>query len=199
MKHAKSFSGSGRKSRPGRFRAAALLLSVLLLLGVTVAGTLAYLSANTDPIKNTFTPSHVTCEVTEDFNGTVKSNVNVTNTSDIEAYIRVRLVTYRVNDAGQHIGGTAEIPEFTPGTDWVKGSDGCYYYTKPVAAGAKPENDLISRITLTESYSGADGGHQAIDVMAEAIQSVPAAAVVSAWQSVTSVGTDGTLTVNTVS
>lgn len=181
MKHAKSFSGSGRKSRPGRFRAAALLLSVLLLLGVTVAGTLAYLSANTVPIENTFTPSQVSCEVTETFNGTVKSNVNVTNKSDIDAYIRVRLVTYRVNDAGQHIGGTAEIPEFTPGPGWVKGSDGCYYYTKPVAAGAKPETDLISSITLTGSYSDADGGHQAIDVMAEAIQSVPEQAVRQAW------------------
>lgn len=195
MKHAKSFSGSGRKSRPGRFRAAALLLSVLLLLGVTVAGTLAYLSMKTDPIENTFTPSQVSCEVTETFNGTVKSNVNVTNKSDIDAYIRVRLVTYRVNDAGQHIGGTAEIPEFTPGPGWVKGSDGCYYYTKPVAAGEKPEIDLISSIQLS-SYSDADGGHQAIDVMAEAIQSVPAAAVVSAWQSVTDVGTDGELVVS---
>ena len=36
-------------------------------------------------------------------------------------------------------------------------------------------------MTLTSSYSDADGGHQAIDVMAEAIQSVPAKAVGEAW------------------
>ena len=196
MKHTKSFSGSGRKSRPGRFRAAALLLSVLLLLGVTVAGTLAYLSMNTDPIVNTFTPTQVSCEVTEDFNGTEKSNVNVKNNSDIAAYIRVRLVTYRVNDAGQHIGGTATIPDFTLGADWVEGSDGYYYYTKPVAAGEKPANALISSITLVGSYSDADGGHQAIDVMAEAIQSVPAAAVVDAWPAVTEVNANGNLVVS---
>lgn len=182
MKHAKSFSGSGRKSRPGRFRAAALLLSVLLLLGVTVAGTLAYLSMSTSPVENTFMPSKVSCKVTEDFDGTVKSNVNVINTSDIAAYIRVRLVTYRVNDAGQHIGGTATIPDFTPGTGWVKGSDGCYYYTEPVAAGGKPATDLTSTsITLEGSYSDADGGKQVIEVMAEAIQSVPEQAVRQAW------------------
>lgn len=182
MKHAKSFSGSGRKSRPGRFRAAALLLSVLLLLGVTVAGTLAYLSANTDPIENTFTPSHVTCEVTEDFNGTVKSNVNVTNTSDIEAYIRVRLVTYRVNDADKHIGGTATIPDFTPGAGWVKDGE-YYYYTLPVASGQSPESPLIGSdgIALKGSYDDIDGGKQVIEVMAEAIQSVPEQAVRQAW------------------
>lgn len=197
MKHAKSFSGSGRKSRPGRFRAAALLLSVLLLLGVTVAGTLAYLSMSTSPVENTFMPSQVSCEVTENFNGTEKSNVNVKNNSDIAAYIRVRLVTYRVNDAGKHIGGTATIPDFTLGADWVEGSDGCYYYTKPVAAGKKPETNLTSTsIALVGSYSDADGGHQAIDVMAEAIQSVPAAAVVGAWPAVTSVNPDGSLVVS---
>lgn len=182
MKHVKSFSGSGRKSRPGRFRAAALLLSVLLLLGVTVAGTLAYLSVSTRPVENTFMPSKVSCKVTEDFNGTVKSNVNVTNTSNIDAYIRVRLVTYRVNDAGEHIGGTATIPEsFIPGEGWVKGSDGCYYYTEPVAAGGEPATALISSITLEGSYSDADGGKQVIEVMAEAIQSVPKQAVGQAW------------------
>ena len=118
--------------------------------------------------------------MTESFNGTVKSNVNVKNTGDTEAYIRVKLVTYRTNDDGQHIGGTAEIPAFTPGTGWVS-YGGYYYYTKPVAPNGSPENALISSITLTGSYNDADGGHQAIDVMAEAIQSGPAQAVGEAW------------------
>lgn len=182
MKHVKSFSGSGRKSRPGRFRAAALLLSVLLLLGVTVAGTLAYLSVSTSPVENTFMPSKVSCEVTENFNGTVKSNVNVTNTSNIDAYIRVRLVTYRVNDDGQHIGGTATIPTFTPGEGWVKDGE-YYYYTLPVASGQFPADPLIGSdgIALKGSYDDIDGGKQVIEVMAEAIQSVPEQAVGQAW------------------
>ena len=61
----------------------------------------------------------MSCTVTEDFDGTTKKNVNVTNTGDIDAYLRVKLVTYRVNDDGQHIGGTAAIPAFTPGDGWV--------------------------------------------------------------------------------
>lgn len=118
--------------------------------------------------------------MTESFNGTTKSNVNVKNTGDTEAYIRVKLVTYRVNDEGQHIGGTATIPSFTPGTNWVAYGD-YYYYTLPVAPDDEPAADLIDSITLTGSYVDADGGKQVIEVMAEAIQSGPANAVGNSW------------------
>lgn len=157
-----------------------LLFSLVLLLTMMVGGTLAYLTIHTDPVVNQFTPSHVSCTVKEDFDGTTKRNVNVTNTSDIPAYIRVKLVSYRVNDQGQHIGGTADLPAFTLGTGWVKNGE-YYYYTQPVAAGASPTANLTDSMTLTGPYTDADGGKQVIEVMAEAIQSVPTSAVVSAW------------------
>ena len=157
-----------------------LLFSLVLLLTMMVGGTLAYLTIHTDPGVNQFTPSHVSCEVTEKFSGTVKSEVNVKNTSDIDAYIRVKLVTYRVNSAGAHIGGTAEIPGFNPGAGWVKHGE-YYYYTQPVAPGASPTANLTDSMTLTGSYNDADGGKQVIEVMAEAIQSVPATAVQNSW------------------
>ena len=102
-----------RKQKTGK--AAALVLSFLLLTAVSAGGTIAYISTKTDAITNTFDPSHVSCEATETFDGTVKSNVNVTNTGDIDAWLRVKLVTYRVNEEEQHIGGIAKIPDFTPG------------------------------------------------------------------------------------
>lgn len=163
-------------------RTITLLIALLLFSALAVGGTVAWLTANATPVENTFTPSNVACSVTEEFNGTTKSNVNVTNTGDTEAYIRVKLVTYRVNEQGQHIGGTATIPTFTPGTNWVKSGD-YYYYTLPVAAnGGTPANPLIGEpgIALIE-YTDADGGMQAIEVMAEAIQSQPAKAVGEAW------------------
>lgn len=95
---------------------------------------------------------------------------------------------------GKHIGGTAEIPDFTPGEGWVKYGD-YYYYTQPVAPNAKPATNLISSITLTGSYTDADGGMQAIDVMAEAIQSVPADAVKAAWGAGFGINADGSLAV----
>ena len=161
-------------------RAITLLIALLLFSALAVGGTVAWLTANATPVKNTFTPSNVACRVTENFDGTTKSNVNVTNTGDTEAYIRVKLVTYRVNGDGQHIGGTATLPSFTRGENWVA-FGGYYYYTLPVAAGASPAADLIDSITLTGSYNDADGGKQVVEVMAEAIQSQPAEAVGSSW------------------
>ena len=170
------------RRRAYRGRMTAMALATVLLLALAIGGTVAWLTANGQPITNTFNPSKVTCAVTETFDKTtgVKTNVNVTNTGDIDAYIRVKLVTYRTNAQGQHIGGTATLPQFTLGEGWVE-YNGYYYYTKPVAPGGKPAANLTNSMTLTGSYNDADGGKQAIDVMAEAIQSVPAEAVGQVW------------------
>lgn len=175
-----------------------VILSFLLIFTVTVGGTLAYLSTQTNDVINTFTPSYVSCEVTEDFtSGITKKNVNVTNTSDIEAYIRVKLVTYRVNSKNEQIGGLATIPAFIPGTGWVyNSSDGFYYYTLPVSPNEKPAVPLIGESGIRlKKYTDVDGGKQVIEVMAEAIQSKPNSAVEQAWG--VSVNTDGTLVIPT--
>ena len=171
-----------RKRRSNK--AGTMFLSLLLVVTLAISGTVAYLVTKSEPVENKFTPSHVACQVTEDFNGTIKSNVNVKNTGDTDAYIRVKLVSYRVNAQGQHIGGTVAVPSFTPGENWKLHTDGYYYYTIPVAPnGGVPANPLIGKpgITLTGSYSDADGGSQVIEVMAEAIQSGPDYAVGQSW------------------
>lgn len=171
-----------RKPHKGRGRLAMMVLSVVLLLALAVGGTLAWLSTKTTPVTNTFTPAEVTCKVEEDFNENtgVKTKVNVTNNGNIAVYIRVKLVTYRTNDAGQHIGGTAELPKFNLGKNWVEYGE-YYYYTLPVAPDEKPADNLADSMTLEKSYKDADGGKQALDVMAEAIQSEPEKAVADAW------------------
>ena len=171
-----------RTSKRPTGRLAAMALATVLLLALTIGGTVAWLTSKTNDITNTFTPSKVMCAVSEIFYGDtgVKSNVNVTNVGDTDAFIRVKLVTYRTNAERKHIGGVAEVPKFTPGDGWVKYGD-YYYYTKPVAPNAQPEKALIDNIQLTSGYTDADGGYQAMDVMAEAIQSQPAQAVGEAW------------------
>ncbi len=172
-----------RKPHKGRGRLAMMVLSVVLLLALAVGGTIAWLSTKTTSVTNTFTPAKVTCDVTENFdeNTGVKTNVNVTNTGNIAVYIRVKLVTYRTNDTGQHIGGTAVLPTFKLGADWVKHGKYYYYYTLPVEPNAQPQTNLADSMTLEKSYKDADGGKQALDVMAEAIQSEPEKAVGEAW------------------
>lgn len=169
---------SEKTARKGRLNAT--IISVVLILTLAVGGTIAFLSTKTDPVVNTFNPSQVTCSVVEDFDGKTKTNVNVENTGDIPAFIRVKLVAYRTNDQGQHIGGVSEVPAFTLGKDWAKCGD-YYYYTCPVAPGATPADSLAEVIKLTENYTDVDGGHQSIDVIAEAIQAGPEAAVKAAW------------------
>lgn len=168
------------KKRHSGFRVGAMLLATLLLTALVIGGTVAYLTDKSIPVANTFQPAHVACEVTESFDGTIKTNVNVKNTGDTDAYIRVKLVSYRVNADGQHIGGTAAIPAFTLGENWVE-NNGYYYYTLPVKAGDKPATNLTDSMVLTGSYDDADGGKQAIEVMAEAIQAGPEKAVGQAW------------------
>ena len=191
-------SGEGRRParRRGRFNArlTAIVLATVALLALAIGGTIAWLNDKTDPVKNTFDYARVTCEVTENFDAKtgVKSNVNVSNTSNTYAFLRVKLVAYRTNAAGQHIGGTATIPRFAPGAGWVE-HNGYYYYTQPVAPGNKPATDLIGSITLSGPYADADGGYTALDVMAEAIQSTPEQAVKDAWGF--GLNTDGSLAV----
>ena len=180
-RHEAKASSCGQKRIHLNGRLTAMVIATVMLLALAIGGTVAWLTDTSPAVVNTFTPSHVSCEVEETFNNKtgVKSKVQVKNTSDIPAFIRVKLVTYRTNDAGQHIGGTASVPNFQPGTNWVL-HEGYYYYTQPV----QPQNFtgiLIEEITLENRYTDADGGHQAIDVMAEAIQSVPEAAVKEAW------------------
>ena len=85
-----------------RGRATAMLLATVMLFALAVGGTIAWLTAKDTPSTNTFTPSKVTCRVEENFNENtgVKSNVNVTNTGDIDAFIRVKLVTYSTSADG---------------------------------------------------------------------------------------------------
>lgn len=172
-----------RSARMRRFKRAALLLSLALLAGVVISGSLAYLKAQSGAVTNEFKPGKVDDEITEEFDKTVKKNVNVKNTGEVPAYIRVKLVTYRVNEAGEHIGGTAAIPDFTPGTNWVKHTDGFYYYTKPVAPDKSPDTPLIGSDGITlQTYTDEFGGHQVIEVLGEAIQATPPDAVHEAWK-----------------
>lgn len=169
-----------------------LFLSLALIMMAAAAGTYALLTATTSPIENQFRPSDVACQVNENFTGTEKSNITVENTGSADEFVRVDLVTYRVNDKGQRIGGTATIPALTLGNDWFKGTDGFYYYKKPVAPGETTATALCSNAITLQTYDDADGGKQVIEVFAECIQSEPDKVVNNSWQ-VVSVDDNGNL------
>ena len=185
------YRGNKQEKHPKRRKKAnkrigILILSLLLIAAAAIGGTMAYLTAETPQVVNTFTPAEVTTDIDEDFDGYVKKEVNVVNKGDIAAYIRVKLVTYRVNEAGSPIGGAAAIPEFDLGPNWVK-HDGYYYYTLPVDPNESTldliaDGDQIVLEDYSDDPNDPDGGKQVIEVMAEAIQSEPAEAVGEAWR-----------------
>ncbi len=170
-----------RRSSTASTKMMVLAISIILILSTAVMGTMMFLVSKTPVVTNTFDPAKVTCEVQEQFDGTVKKDVTAKNTSNIDAYLRIKPVSYRVNTDGERIGGTVVIPNFTPGSGWFE-QDGFYYYHKPVAPGEIPEVKLIgdSGITLV-IYTDADGGKQVIEVIAEAIQAKPTSVVADQW------------------
>lgn len=170
-------------------RLATLLVSLLLVLGVAVGGTVAFLSTRTDSKENTFTPSEVTCEVTEIFNNNVKSQVAVKNTGDTTAFIRAAInVTWMSNQDAANQTVSAKVPVkdtdysiiFAKNTNWIQGADGYYYYQLPV----DPQGStgvLIEECKLQENASVPDGYHLSVEIVASAIQSAPDSVVQNMW------------------
>lgn len=146
-----------------------ILVSAVALLTGLVGGTVAYLVAGTQDVRNTFVPAHVDSAVSESFENNEKANVGVTNTSDVTAYLRATLSVRWENDQGQVY---AQTPSYTmaenlQGSDWFKSGD-IYYYAKPVAAGATTPTSFIT--SVTPSGDAPDGYHLVVEVLTEAIQ-----------------------------
>ena len=170
----------------GMKRSLVLVVSLLALVLVVAGGTLAWLTAQ-DRVSNSFTPAHVSCEVKETFNGTAKSGVKIWNTSDVPAYIRAYIVvTWK--DANGNVYGQLPVAgeDYTMeinNNGWLKDTAGYYYYTSPVAAKDSTGDStgvLISQ--CTEAAGNAPAGcNLSVEIIAEAIQSLPARAVENAW------------------
>lgn len=161
----------------------AALVALVLIIGAVVGGTLAYLAARTDAIVNTFNPAKVDITVEEDFKGSTKKDVKITNTGDTEVYIRATyVVTWK--DAAENV--YPEQPQ--PGDDYTISLNleqdwfyynGYYYYTAPVAPHAS--TGVLIDLCTPVAGRAPEGYTLSVNVLASAIQSVPAEAVGQAW------------------
>ena len=96
------YHGKRARKRP-LARPVLLALSLVLVLGLSVGGTLAYLVTSTGPVTNTFTPGEVKTEIKEEFANDIKENVYVTNTGTVDAYIRAQIVINWVDKDGNMV------------------------------------------------------------------------------------------------
>lgn len=182
------------------------ILALVLLLTVAVSGTLAYVFTNTESISNIFNPSRVASAVVEAGGspvtgevvntGTVKTNVQIKNIGDTEAYIRATvLVNWKSSDGTKVFAQKPLESEYTIEWNvatttvenvWIKGSDGYYYYTTPIAAEVGLTDILIKNAQLAQGVvppTGTDGTqyYLSVEIVASAIQSTPETTVEGQW------------------
>ena len=169
---------SKKKNKKFLILLSALAMSLTLVFGTT----LAFLSTQTDSMENTFQPAKVTCEIGEEFDGTVKKNVIVKNTGAVPAYIRASIVVTWVNSDGsiaaeKPVKGTDYKMIYAENTGWFEGADGYWYYTNAVSPGS-PTNILIQECKQVAEKCDCK---LVVEILASAIQSKPAEAVTKAW------------------
>lgn len=159
------------------------VIAIVALLAASIPAV-AWMTKTMTPVVNTFKKAEVTGQVDNTADGVI-----VTNTSNIDVYLRAVLTpTYYNADGSVNAGTTSEkqaayLAKIVLPANWVKGSDGYYYYTKPIAPGATatafkyPAADSVTGLTFK------------LECNAELIQADPADAVTEAWNCTVS-GTD---------
>ena len=148
-----------------------VVLALVLMLTATVVS--AYMRKQTETMGNTFTPAAVSCSVFDRVEDNEKTIIQITNTGNYKAYLRVRLVTYWIKEDGSvAYRPSATIPDFAfDNTKWVRdANNNTYYYKSPVESNVTTEN-LLDKANIALRQETEDGVtyRQVIDVFAEAI------------------------------
>ena len=161
----------------------ALLIAALCLCIVAGAagGVYAYITAQTGPLSNEFSPAKVSCAVEESFEDGIKENVQIRNTGNVDAYIRAVVVVTFVSQDGKVLSATPkEGTDYTVAwgpSGWLKGTDGFWYHKSAVAPDA-----LTAPLILTAAAVSVPEGYRLnIRVVATAVQAAPENSVKDAW------------------
>lgn len=178
--------GTAKRRRLRWSKQFAVLACVAVLLTGFVGSSLAWLMAGTKPIKNVFEPGNVPPTIVEEMNGTVKNDVTVKNTGNVDAYIRAKLV-FTWQDSSENVYGQTPLEKIDYEIQWVldgwkKGSDGYYYYTSKVGSGES--TGVLATGIKQITPNPAEGYTLHVEVLAESIQAEPSGengAAYEAW------------------
>lgn len=151
-----------------------IIMICMFMLAIVSSPVVAYMIKRVGTTTNTFVPAAVQCQVMEIVADNAKTSITVVNEGNIDAYIRVRLVTYMTDGAGNVTTATPPSVDFTLGDSWIKDADSnTYYYKDAVVPNGTTGNLLKTEIILKEG--------QVVVVLAEAVQANPSSAVAGAW------------------
>ena len=145
----------------------------------------------TPAVKNEFAYGKVSCEVLEDFDGTVKSNVRIKNTGNIPAYILARVVVTWKNENGDIYGTKPVLGEdyslainSNDNSKWFNmttDSGGLYFYFPEFIEPGEETDKMRYDFKKTENANVPKGYDLSVEILADAIQSEPVSAVKEAW------------------
>lgn len=166
-------------------RAVLLVLSLVMILSVSVGGTLAYLIAQSETRTNVFEPGDVTTETKEDFtpNGN-KSDVKIsTKGSNVDTYVRAKIVVTWVDKDGNVLAqkpkeGTDYTISINEGDGWMQGGDGFWYCREVVKAGDK--TPVLINSCSPEVGMGPVDARLQVTILSQAIQASDQA-IKDAW------------------
>ena len=138
-----------------------ILLSLLLVVVIAVGGTLAYLMATDNPLRNTFALAEVETNVEEPDSGTAaEKNVGVKNTGKSPVYVRARVVVSGIDPSLLKVNYSAE-------QYWQDGKDGFYYYTSILQPGTTTAPNLFISVEVASDV-GPDATFS-VDVYQESV------------------------------
>lgn len=150
-------------------RTIALLMAVVMLFGVTVGGTIAWLTAQSAKVENTFTFGDVNIKLDEapvDANGTIitggtrgngnsydlipgqvadKDPMVTVEAGSEDCFVFVKIIetanTYGGDTAKNIPALSGKVITYTVGSNWkpVSGTDGVYVYGEPTKVSANAE------------------------------------------------------------
>ena len=179
------YNGKCTKKTPHMTKRAALLvLSLVMVLSVSVGGTLAYIILQTQEVKNTFQPGEVTTTVTETFNEQEKKNVAFDNTgSNVDVYVWAKVVVNWVDSQGNLLVETPkEQLEYLISYNengWLKGGDS-YWYCRDVVEAETTSPVLITSCKPIQDQ-GPAGARLQVTILSQSVQATENALKDAGW------------------
>ncbi len=189
------------RQRRGRKRT--LIVAACLVAAMSCAGAFAWFHTESG-LLNMFQQAKVTPGIDEAFEqgSTVKENVTLKNDGNVNVYMRAS-VSVRWEVPGENGSKLVldEVPvldaDYTmdwgddvgTGKGWVRGADGLYYWTKPLAPVdsqemTKATTNLINKCEWSTAGKYNDR-HLVVEIDAQSVQADPKDAVLEAWGAAT--------------
>lgn len=191
-----------KTNRTVSIKIAALIAAIVLVIGCTAGGTVAWLVSKPDPITNVFTVGNINATLTEtaktettEFKIVPGVNITKNPIATVEAnsencYLFVKLTeeNWPTFTEATEAGSTTRKVEYKIADGWTKLEDGVYYRevlkkdTENRAFHVLQDDQVTVSSTLTKKEANAITGTPKLTVAVYAVQKEGMASAADAWE-----------------